>query len=189
VNSDRQFSVKEFYKGKNILITGCTGFLGKIILEKILYSCADCGQIYVMARQKRKVDPVERVREILGSECFMRLIRHYGGRLAFERFALPKIVPITGDLIQENLGMPQDQRKLITENVDVIINSAASVNFDDPIQEALNINYFGAVRMLQLASECQRLQVFTHISTAYVNCNLGFGSIDEEIYQNGSDVE
>lgn len=32
-----------------------------------------------------------------------------------------------------------------------MINCAASVNFDDPILEALNINYFGTLRMLDLA--------------------------------------
>ncbi len=43
VDPSQQFSVKDYYRGKNILITGCTGFLGKIILEKLLYSCPDCG--------------------------------------------------------------------------------------------------------------------------------------------------
>jgi FlaA1/EpsC-like NDP-sugar epimerase len=33
--------VVEFYKGKTVLLTGCTGFLGKIILEKFLRSCPD----------------------------------------------------------------------------------------------------------------------------------------------------
>lgn len=35
--------VKEFYNGKNILITGCTGFLAKVILEKIFRSCPNVG--------------------------------------------------------------------------------------------------------------------------------------------------
>ena len=45
-------NVKEFYKGKTILITGCTGFLAKVILEKILRSCPDVDKIYLMVRPK-----------------------------------------------------------------------------------------------------------------------------------------
>jgi fatty acyl-CoA reductase len=36
-----KYKVKEFYRGKNILITGVTGFLGKVILEKLLRTCPD----------------------------------------------------------------------------------------------------------------------------------------------------
>ena len=37
----------------------------------------------------------------------------------------------------DGLGMDQQQRKMITDDVQIIINSAASINFDDPIREAL----------------------------------------------------
>ena len=37
--------------------------------------------------------------------------------------------------------------------VQVIINCAASVNFDDPILIQLNINYFGTLRLLELAKQ------------------------------------
>lgn len=51
----------------------------------------------------------------------------------------------------EGLGLSPEDHEQITRDVDVIINSAASVNFDDPLKEALKINYFGAKRMLELA--------------------------------------
>lgn len=35
--------VREFYRGKNIFITGCTGFVAKVILEKLLRTCPDVG--------------------------------------------------------------------------------------------------------------------------------------------------
>ena len=35
--------------------------------------------------------------------------------------------------------------------------------------------------MLELAKECQKLEVFTHVSTAYTNCEK-FGLIEEKIY-------
>lgn len=49
------------------------------------------------------------------------------------KFAKSKIVPIQGDLIIDKLGISFSDRQMITEQVHVIINSAASVNFDDPL--------------------------------------------------------
>ena len=80
-------------------------------------------------------------------------------------------MPVSGDLTQEHLGMSPEDRYKVTENVQVILNSAASINFDDPLHKALNINYHGSQRMLQLAKECKHLEVFSHISTAYANCD------------------
>lgn len=72
----------------------------------------------------------------------------------------------------------------------VIINCAASVNFDDPLRDALNINYFGCKRMLEFAHSAKNIECFTHVSTAYVNCNRE-GGIDEKIYDldHGKDPE
>ena len=53
------------------------------------------------------------------------------------KYLIQKIVPIQGDLFLEKLGMTFEDRNIVTNEVDVIINSAASVNFDDPLQEAL----------------------------------------------------
>ena len=44
------------------------------------------------------------------------------------------------------------------------------------------------MRMLDLAKQCKKLLVFTHISTAYVNCNRK-GYIKETIYNPDDDVE
>lgn len=44
--------------------------------------------------------------------------------------------------------------------------------------------------MLDLAKECDHLMTFTHVSTAYVNCNRQ-GFVEEKIYDlpNGQDPE
>ncbi len=81
-----------------------------------------------------------------------------------------KIVPIEGDIVKDGLQLkPQDRERLVNE-LDIIINCAASVDFNERLCDAFQINYFGCLRMLDLAEECKKLQVFTHVSTAYVNC-------------------
>jgi fatty acyl-CoA reductase len=50
--------VKEFYKDKTIFITGTTGFVGKVVLEKILRSLGDFKMLYIMVRAKKGVSDV-----------------------------------------------------------------------------------------------------------------------------------
>lgn len=49
----RDVSIADFYGGKNILITGATGFMGKVLVEKLLRDCRDVKSIYVLVRMKR----------------------------------------------------------------------------------------------------------------------------------------
>lgn len=55
------------------------------------------------------------------------------------------------------------------DSVHVIINNAASIDFNLRLDEALQINYFGAQNILNLAKQCKRLEVMTHVSTCYTN--------------------
>ena len=88
-----------------------------------------------MVRPKRGIEPMQRVKsQILNSECFSELVKSkFASKDEFVAFAQSKIEPVQGDLIAEGLGLSKEDRKKITENVNVIINSAASVNFDDPL--------------------------------------------------------
>ena len=92
-----------------------------------------------------------------------------------------KVIAVGGDLIIDRLGIEAGVREILVEELDAIINVAASVNFDDPLLDAIQINYMGCMRMLELAKECKHLQVFTHVSTAYTNSNKS-GRIEEAVY-------
>ena len=48
----QNMSVLEFYKGKIIFITGTSGFLGKVILEKCLRVLTDVEKIFLLIRSK-----------------------------------------------------------------------------------------------------------------------------------------
>ena len=93
------------------------------------------------------------------------------------------MIPVEGDLIIDKLGLSTADRAMVTSECDLVINCAASVNFDDPLLDALEINYFGCLRMLELAKECQNIIAFTHVSTAYVNsCLPDKSQVKEEVY-------
>lgn len=51
-NVERKITIPEFYQNKNVLITGGTGFVGKLLVEKLLRSCSGINKIYVLIRPK-----------------------------------------------------------------------------------------------------------------------------------------
>lgn len=55
--------IASFYKDKTIFITGGSGFMGKVLLEKLLYSCSDLKEILILMRPKREKSGAQRVEE------------------------------------------------------------------------------------------------------------------------------
>ncbi|TVU09007.1 hypothetical protein EJB05_42443 [Eragrostis curvula] len=50
-----------YFKGKSILITGSTGFLGKILVEKILRVKPDVNKMYLVVRGTDALSAKQRV--------------------------------------------------------------------------------------------------------------------------------
>ena len=46
-------SLDEVYDGKSLLLTGTTGFLGKVLLEKLLFTQPNLTRIYLLIRGKK----------------------------------------------------------------------------------------------------------------------------------------
>lgn len=54
----------EWYKGRSVFITGATGFMGKVLIEKLLYSYPDIKNIYILIRSKRGRSTEERIEDM-----------------------------------------------------------------------------------------------------------------------------
>ncbi len=169
--TEAPFSIREFFAGKGVLLTGSTGFLAKAVVEKILRDLPEIRQIYLLIRPRVKadgsrVDPRERLREeILRNTAFRRLREQLGD--GFEAFCESKITCVPGDLTRERLGMDQAAFDDLAKNVQVVMNSAATVVFDERLDLALDLNTLGPQRLLELARKAKG--VYVHISTAYVS--------------------
>jgi fatty acyl-CoA reductase len=55
----------QFFEGQNMFVTGATGFLGKVLLEKLIRMCPDVGNIFVLVRPRKGMEPSERVQSII----------------------------------------------------------------------------------------------------------------------------
>ena len=171
--------IPKFYEQKTILLTGATGFVGKVVLEKILRSCPNFKCIYLMIRPSKTQTIEERMFEgIFGAQIFSLVFEEQPN---LRQTLLNKVIPIAGDLVLDGLGISAIDRFRLVNEVNIIINCAASVNFDDPLLDAIQINYMGCQRLVTLAKECKKIITFTHVSTAYVNSNRA-GYIEEKIY-------
>lgn len=95
--------VLQFYEGKTVLLTGITGFLGKVILEKFLRSLPMIKRIYVMIRSKKGSSVEERFKKVIhDSEIFERLRKELGNE--FYNFLQSKVVAIEGKIISRGLS-------------------------------------------------------------------------------------
>ena len=63
----KYISVRDFYRNKNIFITGATGFLGQGLVENLLRSCPDLGNIYLPIRATKKGDTTRRYKKFLNN--------------------------------------------------------------------------------------------------------------------------
>lgn len=86
-------SIRARFEGKRVLITGTTGFLGKVLLEKMLFSLSCVDRIYVLIRAKEGSNLHERFKkEIVSSACFDRLRQQHRGK--FDDFIQQKVTPM-----------------------------------------------------------------------------------------------
>jgi len=164
--------VCQFYKGKNVFLTGGSGFLGKSIAEKLIRVC-DIGKIYVLIRPKKGKDTSQRLQELFSSPEFLPL------REAVPNY-MDKIEGIHGDVSLPELGLSDQAKNTLIENCNVVIHAAATVNFNEKLPLAIRINVSGTKYILDLCHQMKHVQSIIHISTAFAHCYRD--EIDEKFY-------
>jgi alcohol-forming fatty acyl-CoA reductase len=177
-------SIRKFFAGKNVLLTGSTGFLAKAVVEKLLHDLPGIGQIYLLIRPRPKpnggfIDPRERLREeVLNNSAFKRLRERHGEQ--FEAFCESKITCVPGDLTRDRLGLEEAAYTELIHKIDAVMNSAATVVFDERLDLALTLNTLGPGRLLELAKAAGA--IYVHISTCYVS-GRRTGKVEEKLME------
>lgn len=69
-------SISEFYRDKDIFITGATGYVGKCLMETILRSLPSKGRVFILMRPKRGKSVQERIAEIVDKKVGVRFVSH-----------------------------------------------------------------------------------------------------------------
>ncbi|KAM9771653.1 fatty acyl-CoA reductase 1 [Syngnathus typhle] len=166
-------SVAEFYAGKNVLITGATGFMGKVLVEKLLRSCPDVRALFLLVRPKAGQSMQERVDDMMKCKLFDRVREDDAD---FHR----KVIGVSSEMTQPGLAISPEDADKLAACVNVVFHCAATIRFDEPLKHAVQLNVIGTQQLLGLARRMRHLEAFIHISTAYANCNRKH--IDEVVY-------
>lgn len=72
---------------------------------------------------------------------------------------LQKVVPVTGDVGNVDLGLTPEGKKTLINNVTVVFHVAATLKLDANLKDAVNMNTEGTWRLLWLATEMKNLVV------------------------------
>jgi fatty acyl-CoA reductase len=166
-------AIADFYAGRSVFVTGGTGFMGKVLLEKLLRSCPDILTIYMLVRPKKGDDPKSRVEKLLASKLF-DMVREKQPDIA------EKVKLIAGDLTEPDLGISPEDHTRLADNVSVVFHSAATVRFDETLRVAMRMNVVAVKKMLQLCYKLPKLEALVHVSTAYAYCDRNY--IAEHVY-------
>lgn len=161
-------SLHSAFSGKCVFFTGVTGFVGKVFLYLLLKNFPDMKRVYALIRTKKNQSPQERfVKEVASSQCFEPLRKEVGEEEWKRRLGL--VVAVSGDITEDFLGINETMYKEMTENVNFIAHIAATVDFQEKLNLAIQMNALGPLRVLALAHKCKNLEAMIHTSTCYVN--------------------
>jgi len=122
--------------------------------------------------------------EVLDSQIFDRLKLELGLK-NFNRLVKQKLMPIPLDLTKRNLNLSVKLWDEIKQNLNVIINSAATVDLQVRLDQAVRVNVTGPLQLMDLASQSPHFETFLQLSTCYVNCDRQ-GYVEETLYSKQS---
>ena len=153
-------NVAATYRGRHLLLTGVTGFVGKAFLAWVAVHHPDVRRITCIIRPRSRQKPAERLAGVLASSPMPEAVPDLA------TWAPDHVGAVAGDLSKPMLGLSEADLVALKGDVDVLINVAAQVDFSPPLDDALTTNVGGALGALEVA---RRLGVpFVHVSTCYV---------------------
>ena len=174
-------SVRDSLAGKNILLVGVTGFIGKVWFTQVLENLPEIGQIYLLIRRQRSVPAIRRYEYMMEtSPIFDGLQEQLGAD--FERFISERVTVLEGDTAKENLGLEGAVLEEVRTKLDVVINSGGLTDFNPDLRNALSANVESTRQMLEFVKSCDHAALL-HLSTSFV-VGRRDGRVDEVLRRN-----
>ena len=144
--------IENFYRDQSVFITGATGFMGKVLVEKLLRSCSGVKHIYILLRPKKGLDIHSRLQELLQVKIFDK-IRECDPKV------LRKVVAVAGDITSPGLGISEANLSALIRDVSIVFHSAATVKFDEPLRTSIDFNVLGTRRLIELCHKLPKIVV------------------------------
>ena len=155
--------LEQVLKGRRILLTGATGFLGKVFLAILLRWHPEIERVYLLIRGDRRSSVGRFRREILDSPVFAPLREHLGDK--FDRYIEEKIVVVPGDITNQGL-LGEEAKPFKAGSLDAVVHSAGLVNFEASLEKAIEVNTTGVANVIEFCGKVGAAMM--HVSTCYV---------------------
>src|ERR1700722_479282 len=156
-------ALEQVLKGRRILLTGSTGFLGKVFLAILLRWHPEIERVYLLIRGDRRSSTGRFRREILDSPVFAPLREHLGDK--FDRYIEEKIVVVPGDITNQGL-LAEEAKPFKPGSLDAVVHSAGLVNFEASLEKAIEVNTTGVANVIEFCGKVGAAMM--HVSTCYV---------------------
>jgi len=153
----------------NILLVGCTGFLGKSIIHRLLTRTNHT--LFLAIRPKHNATIEQRTHSIMEE---FKLLEHQH-----------RLIPVKIEYNEERkINISVDDKSKLLKDVQIVINALADVKFNRPLKKAVLNNTITALEWMDFLKLCDDPKKYIYVSSAYVNFDLkNEGVIEEKIYE------
>jgi long-chain acyl-CoA synthetase len=163
---DSPLSVRGAFRGKQILLIGVTGFIGKVWLVNTLMDLPDVGCIHLLIRRQKSNPAQKRFEKLVDeSPVFDPLYERHGEKLL--QFINQRVRVIEGDVTQPSLGLDPEVAQSLLPQLDLIVNSSGLTDFNPDLRDALSTNVDAALNVLDVIRQSDHAGLL-HLSTCYV---------------------
>ncbi|HEX8910630.1 MAG TPA: AMP-binding protein, partial [Anaeromyxobacteraceae bacterium] len=165
-------------RGKRLLVTGATGFVGKVTLSMLLHRYPEIGKVFVLVRPGTGGTAEARFfGKVAASRPFDPLREQHGGR--FDAFLREKCAPLAGDVSEPLCGLSEADLAALAP-LHAVVSCAGLVDFNASLELSVKVNTLGARHAAEL---CRRTgAALVHVSTCFVAGNRsGVVFEDEEL--------
>ncbi len=164
-NNRAPFSVRAALRGKQILLIGGTGFIGKVWLANLLTELPEIGRVHLLIRGHRTATALQRFERMVSeSPVFDGLAERY--REQFADFLRDRVDVVAGDASKPGLGLAPEARQRLGRSLDLIVNSAGLTDFNPDLRDALAMNVHATDHLLHFLHDCDHAALL-HLSTCY----------------------
>lgn len=171
-----RLDIRETLAGKELLVTGVTGFLGKVWLSELLCRVPEIGHVHVLIRPSSKMSAQARFEHAAERSPAFRPVREAQGK-NYEAFLRERVSVISGDISKPKCDLESRVITQLSKRIDAVVHFAGLTDFDPDPRLAMNINVFGALNLADLTAKLKKAK-FLHCSTCFVAGNVS-GKVSE----------
>lgn len=175
---ERAESIAASLRGRHLLVTGFTGFLGKVWVSFLLDRVPSIGKITLLVRGRRDESAQARVRHIFEHSPALRPLRERHGDELLS-FLKNKIDVVEGDVKEPLCGIDPAVLARLTPTLDAVIHCAGLVDFSPDPMNAISVNVEGARHAADVAARTSARRLI-QVSTCFV-AGMADGEVKETL--------